>query len=290
MQSYKLLAPVAHRTGPQTPKQNLPAAIQRISALLLLTIAIAIPGTAGAGEDALPLSAQEVQRRWHTRLEGRHFQARVRMEMNLGGLRETRRMRVFRDDKGGTGERVLIRFETPPDLRNVSLLYLENEDHPNDYFLYTPETRRVRRLPESVIDNDIYGIDPEFLGFGVARSEPTKIRSMTIERIEGRKASRLAESALNPNPRFEERVTWIDAETFIPLRTEHILNGRTVLVAQTREIVLVQGIATPRHVSFEMPVKGRQVELYVEEVDYQGEIPEDVFSTLSLMKGRLENR
>ncbi len=85
MQSYKLLAPVAHRTGPQTPKQNLAAGIQRISALLLLTVAIAIPGMPRAGEDALPLSAQEVQRRWHTRLEGRHFQARVRMEMNLGG-------------------------------------------------------------------------------------------------------------------------------------------------------------------------------------------------------------
>ena len=243
-----------------------------------------------AGEDALPLSAQEVQRRWHTRLEGRHFQAGVRMEMNLGGLRETRRMQVFRDDEGGAGERVLIRFETPPDLRNVSLLYLEHKDRPNDYFLYTPETRRVRRLPESVVDNDIYGIDPEFLGFGVARTEPTKIQSLTIERMEGRKASRLVESASSPNPRFEERVTWIDAETFIPLRTEHILNGRTVLVAETREIVLIQGIATPRHVSFEMPVKGRQVELYIEEVDYQGEIPEDVFSTLSLMKGSLEER
>ncbi len=199
-------------------------------------------------------------------------------------------MRVFRDDEGGTGERVLIRFESPADLRSVGILYLEHEDRPNDYFVYTPETRRVRRLPESLVDNDIYGIDPEFLGFGVARTEPTKIRSMTIERIEGRKASRLAESALNPNPRFEERVTWIDAETFIPRRTEHILNGRIVLVAETREIVLIQGIATPRHVSFEMPVKGRQVELYVEEVDYQGEIPEGVFSMMSLMKRSLENR
>ena len=39
-----------------------------------------------------------------------------------------------------------------------------------------------------------------------------------------------------------------------------------------------------------MPLKGRQVELYVEEVDYEREIPKDVFSTLSLMKGSLENR
>lgn len=103
------------------------------------------------------------------------------MEMNPAGLHETRRLRVFRDDEGGIGERVLIRYESPCDLRNVGLLYTEHEERPNDYFLYTPETRRVRRLPESVVRNGIYGIDPEFLGFGVAHAPPTKIQSMTIE-------------------------------------------------------------------------------------------------------------
>jgi hypothetical protein len=78
--------------------------------------------------------------------------------------------------------------------------------------LYTPETRRVRRLPESLVDADLYGIEPEFLGFGTAHTEPTKIRSMTTERLQDRRAFRLVESALSANRRFEERVTWIDAE------------------------------------------------------------------------------
>jgi hypothetical protein len=64
-----------------------------------------------------------------------------------------------------------------------------------------------------------------------------------------------------------ERVTWIDAETFIPLRTEHILKGRTVLVAETTEIGLVQGIRTPLRMSFEKPDENRRAELYAEDVD-----------------------
>ena len=53
------------------------------------------------------------------------------------------------------------------------MLFLEQQTRPNDYFLYQPELRRVRRLPEAVANDDVYGIDLEFLGFGVAQSEPT---------------------------------------------------------------------------------------------------------------------
>ena len=42
--------------------------------------------------------------------------------------------------------------------------------------------------------------------------------------------------------------------------------------------------------SFEKPLDSRHVELYVDEVDYKKEIPEDVFSTLTLMKMHVEKR
>ena len=256
--------------------------------VIVLVAAIAVPRGACATEDALPLSADEVKRRWHSRLDGQHFQAEILMEMELAGLRESRRLRVFRVDEGSTRERVLIRFESPPDLRGVGILYLENEDRPNDYFLYTPETRRVRRLPETAVTDEIYGIDAEFLGFGVARTVRTKAQSITREEIFGRPAFRLVERALNPNRRFHERVTWVDSETFIPLRTEHIRDGRIVLSAETRQVSSVQGVPTPRHMGFDQPLKGRRVELYVEAVDYRKEISEDVFSVLSLVKMHLE--
>ena len=108
-------------------------------------------GTASAlGDDAVPaaLTGLEVQHRWHSRMDGRHFVAHVRMSVDLGGTLEERRVTVHRDDQGGSAERVLIRFESPPSLRKMGLLYLEQRDRPNDYFLYRPAVRRVRRLTE----------------------------------------------------------------------------------------------------------------------------------------------
>lgn len=252
-------------------------------ALVLATLAL-VP--AARADDAIPLSSAEVAERWHGRLSNAHFNATVRMQMDLGGLREERVMRVFRDDQGGHNERVLIRFDAPPDLRNVGLLYLEQTGRPNDYFLYQPALGRIRRLPQTVADDDVYGIDLEFLGFGVAQSAPTEILAMTRETLGGRAVYKLEERASAPNPRFELRRTWIDAQSFVPVRTEHLRGERVVLVAETLEVADVQGVATPKRMRFHKPVEKREVLLSVDAVDYQAPIDDEHFSALALLRAQ----
>lgn len=257
--------------------------------LLGLLLLGALAGVWGedVGDVPVPLSAEEVRRRWHSRLDGRHFIAQIRLEMNLGGMREERRVTVYRADEEGASERVMLRFEAPPDLRNVALLYLENPDRSNDYFFYQPATRRIRRLPKTVADDDVYGIDLEFLGFGVAQTEPTEIESMRIVKHGGRAVYKLTERARRPNPRFEKRITWLDASAFVPVRTEHIRSARKVLIAKTEEIRNIQGIVTPIRMSFEKPIDDEFVTLRVDSVDYDAEIPDNYFSTLALIRARL---
>ena len=254
----------------------------RVAGALVLA-ALALPARA---DDAVPLSSGDVAARWHTRLSNRHFNATVRMRMDLGGLHEERILRVYRDDEGGRNERVLIRFDAPADLRNVGLLYLEQVGRPNDYFLYQPAVKRIRRLPQSIADDDVYGIDLEFLGFGVAQSAPTEIAGMTRETLAGRAVYRLDERASVPNPRFETRRTWIDAQSFIPMRTEHLRAERVVLRAETLEVLEVQGIPTPKRMRFHKPIEQREVLVDVDAVDYQAPIADEHFSALALLKSQ----
>ncbi len=253
------------------------------SCAVVAALALALPGGART-EDALPLAAQEVKQRWHSRLDGRHFSARVRLEMQLAGLRERRELRVWRDDGEARGERLLVRFDAPPDLRDLGLLYLAHGDRPNDYFLYQPSTRRVRRLPDSVVNDDIYGIDLEFLGFGVAQTEPTEIEDLELVSLRGRQTYRLRERATRKNPRFEERTTWLDADTFVAVRTEHVRDGSVALVAEVLSFETIDGVATPLRMTFHRADGDRTVDLFVEEVDYAAPIPEDYFSVMALVR------
>jgi len=259
--------------------------LSRLPRLALASLLLAVPARADS-DDAVPLAPADVAARWHERLATRHFSAHVRMQMDLGGLREERVLRVYRDDENGQGERVLIRFDAPADLRNVGLLYLAHEDRPNDYFLYQPAMKRIRRLPQSIADDDVYGIDLEFLGFGVAQTSPTQVTRMTREDLGGRAVYKLEEVASEPNPRFETRRTWIDAGSFVPLRTEHLRDARTVLLAETLEVQDVQGVVTPKTMRFQKPIEKREVLLHVDWVDYQAPISDEHFSALALLKAQ----
>jgi hypothetical protein len=236
-----------------------------------------------AAADAL--APAEVEARWHTRLQGRHFTAQLRLEMQLAGMHETRELTVYRSDSDG-GERVLLRFDRPPDLRDVGLLYREVAGRPNEYFLYTPATRRVRRLPPRIAQEDLYGVDLEFLGFGTSEIEPTRITGMERELLAGRPAYRLAERAVREGARFDTRVTWLDPATFIPLQQELYRGAELVLRAQTRAVREIQGVATPVEMGFACPGEGREVALRFERVDYEQPLGEDVFAILNLTRRR----
>jgi len=208
---------------------------RRIRSAMVFAALLALAASAAAIESG-SLGPEAVKKRWHSRLAGMHFSARVQLSMDMGGIHEERELLVWRTDEAVGAERVMVRFTQPESVRNVGVLFLEQQGRPNDYFLYQPELRRVRRLPEAIASDDVYGIDLEFLGFGVAQSEPTEILDMAPETLDGRPTYRLRERALRPNPRFEERLTWIDASSFIPVRTEQFRAGAKRLVARTTEI------------------------------------------------------
>jgi hypothetical protein len=248
-----------------------------------LVLGLALLG-AGARAEQAELAPEEVRERWHARLDARHFTARLRLEMELHGMGETRELTVYRlDDEG---ERVLLRFDRPPDLRDVRLLYREVPDRSNEYFLYTPSTRRVRRLPPLVADDDLYGVDLEYLGFGTSEVEPTEILDMRRVQLGDRSAYLLKERARAPGARFDVRLTWLDAGTFIPLRQELQRAGELVSRAETLAIREIQGVPTPVEMSFARPGDQRAVRLHFERVDYETPLGEEVFAILNLTRRR----
>lgn len=246
--------------------------------LLVLTSSLA-----GAFGDGLP-SAERLRELWHGRLDGAHFHARIRLSVARGGKHEEREIGVWRDDEPASHqERLMARFRSPPDLRGLALLYIEQLDRPNDYFVYQPDLNRVRRLPGRLARADVYGVDLEYLGFGVAQIEPTGIESIELVELDGRRTVRVRESARRFNQRFDVRWVWLDPETWIPLRMQHLRRGRVTMDARTHEVRVMQGITTPMRVTFDRPLEAEVVTLTVDEIDYVTPIPESHFSTLKLI-------
>jgi len=255
----------------------------RLVALMSLA-ALVLAGLPAYGETPSPERVREL---WQGRLDGKHFSGLARLRVTLGGNEEERRIEIWRDDvTQGGHERFMARFRGPPDLRNLALLYLEHPDRANDYFMYQPGTGRVRRIAGRVAREDVYGVDLEYLGFGVAQLEPTEIEEVEAVDLEGEPRVRVRERALRHNTRFDHRLVWLDPETWLPMRTEHHRDGTVTLRVRTTEVEVVDGIHTPVRIVFVRPQQDERVELLLEEIDYETPIPESRFSTLELMKRR----
>lgn len=233
-----------------------------------------------------PPTPDGVRERWLSRLDGRHFTATIVLTLERGGKTELRRLLVWRDDEGSRRERVMARFDEPPDKRGLGVLYIQNPDRGNDYFLYQPATRRVRRIAEALAREDVYGLDLEYLAFGLAQREPTRVESMAPESLAGRATLRLTETALQANPRFDRRTTWIDPETFIPVESVHYRGDRESLRARTVEVRTIQGVPTPIRIVFDRPATHETVTMTVAQIDYDAPIPQQYFSTMALTKQR----
>lgn len=257
--------------------------VDLLAALIALGLAPS-PVSGAEMEAGASLTGEEIRQRWHGRLDGRHFAAEIRLLMRRGDDREERRLVVWRDDEDDSRERLMARFEAPFDLRGVGLLYLERSDRSNDYFLYQPRAQRVRRIAERLVRQDLYGIDLEHLGMGRGLNVATEVEEFRAWSIDDRTLYCLSERAREFSHRFETRRVCLDPETFIPVQTEYVRNGRVTMRVETLEVRWIQGVATPIRSTFTQPLEDQVVTLVIDRIDYETPIPDAFFSTLKLIK------
>lgn len=245
---------------------------------------MAFAGLLGA-DNVAASGPDDVKHHWIHRLDSRAFSARVVLQIDRDHKHEERCLDVWRnDDSASHLEKVMLRFVHPEDMRGLALLYLEREGRPNDYFLFQPALKRVRRIPEALAREDVYGVDLEYLGFGGALLTPTKVLSAEPAVLGNRQVYLLVERALNQNPKFEQRRVWLDAETYVPWKVEHEARGGLVLVGVTERVETVQGISSPLRIRFDRPLSRQVITMRVEAIDYEKQIPEEFFTTFTLVK------
>ena len=110
---------------------------------------------------------------------------------------------------------------------------------------------------------------------------------MAVEKAEldGRPVYKLTERALDPNQRFDERVTWIDAATFVALRTEQRRGGKVRADrASDAGSWTYRACRRPWRAPSSGRRAGEKVTMVVRKIDYETPIAPEFFSTLALIK------
>lgn len=267
---------------------------------LILPLCLALLALSAASRAQGPvLTAEQVARRVQDRDAGRDSRAEFRMK--LFDRRSRVRERALslltlrgREAPGAPktapdGDRLLIRFTYPNDIRGTSFLVWKHPKGEDERFLYLPSLGRVRRIAGSEAQESFVGSDFSYEDIGgrdfddYSYALPDANATWTGPDGAARPAYRLESRRRDRSVEFPRVVSLVLKDTFVVVQAD-VYNRRDEkqkVYAVTR-LQQVQGIWTVMASSMANDLEKTRTELAVERIDYNTGVTEDAFSRRAL--------
>ncbi|MGH7843643.1 MAG: outer membrane lipoprotein-sorting protein [Candidatus Binatia bacterium] len=140
---------------------------------------------------------------------------------NRYGQKVARQLSVFALEAPGDGEKVLVVFSDPADVRGVAALVHTHKSSPDDMWMYIPRSERVRRVSAENKGGSFMGTD--FANEDITHPEPEKFtgyRWLRDEVYKGQKCFVVERSPLEKSSIYTKQVMWIDQDHYRVLKAE----------------------------------------------------------------------
>ena len=258
----------------------------RASAALLSLLLAAAPG-ASAGK-----TLEELETCVRGNLPERTSVQRILLEaVDRRGARKVSNATVYwrRFDDGLS--RVLLRVTAPDNLRGAGVLMLEKAGR-NDLFMYLPDYRRVRRVTTRMVGNALFGTDFSHEDFeriqGIVDRGERTLRPGAAQ-LQGRPVYVVEETLPEGDGWAYSRVLLhVDDATCVPLRMEAFDLGdqlRKVIEIEAGSIRRQGGSFVASEVRAEDVRERTHTWLRVEDIEFEVELPDSLFSQRELEQG-----
>jgi hypothetical protein len=263
----------------------------RLCLTLLLTLAAAAPPP--------PLTADQIARHVQDRETGRDSRADLRMK--LFDRRDRVRERALtlltlrgRETPGAPqtapdGDRLLIRFTYPNDIRGTSLLVWKHPHGEDERFLYLPSLGRVRRIAGSEAQESFVGSDFSYEDIGGRELEDftyallDEHAAWTAPDGSPHPAYRLESKRKDRSAEFPRVVSLVLTDTFVVVHADvHNRRDEKQKVYAVKRLQQVQGIWTVFESSMTNDLDKTRTELLVEKIAFDIGLKEDAFSRRAL--------
>lgn len=250
---------------------------------VLFAAALAVP----AAQD----TAEWVARQVRDRNTGRDSRSEMRMRLidRQGRVRErVLTMLRLRGEKG-KGDRALIRFTYPNDIRNTAFLVWEHPGADDERFLYLPALGRVRRIAGQEKDESFVGSDLSYEDIGgrdisdYTYAFTTEATSWTAPDGTRHPAWLLESKAKDQNAEFPRSVSFVLKDAFV-ITAADVFNRRNERVKhfEARRLERVEGIWTVLDLVMSNERDNTRTELTTTSIDYNVGLKEDNFSRRQL--------
>ena len=273
--------------------RNRPMTRTLVSALALTTTlavtALSAVGLAAAGSDDGG-RGREIAEESDLRDTGWGSQtASVRMVLrNSRGQESTREMRNKLLEMEGDGDKLLVTFDRPRDVKGSAFLTFTHQQGPDDQWLYLPALKRVKRIASNNKSGPFMG--SEFSYEDLASQEVAKYthRYLRDDSINGRPAFVVERIPLDEKSGYTRQIVWFDQAEYRPERIEFYDRKDALLKTLTYSGYrqYLDQYWRPDEMSMENHQTGKSTRLLWEAYTFDGELSDRDFDRNSLQRAR----
>jgi hypothetical protein len=259
--------------------------------LLLAIVLLALPAAAATQK----LTADDIAHRVQDRDTGRDSRAALRMKLYDRHGRARERALTLITLRGGRpggpdGDRLLIRFSYPADIKGTGFLVWEHPSSEDERFLYLPSLARVRRIAGAETQESFVGSDFTYEDIG-GREFDEYTYAIVDENARwtppgggaAQPAWRLESRRKDASAEFPRVQSLILKDTFVVVQAD-IFNRRNEKqkVYTVRALRAVKGIWTVMDAEMTNAIEKSRTELLTETIDYNVGLKDADFSRREL--------
>jgi Outer membrane lipoprotein-sorting protein len=233
-----------------------------------------------------PLSADQVARQVQDRDTGRDSRALLRMRLvDRRGRARERTLELTAREGGTAGDRSLVRFTYPNDIKGTAFLVWEHPGKEDERFLYLPSLGRIRRIAGDEAQESFVGTDFTYEDIGGREFDDYTYRfageNAFWESPDGRKvpAYRLESRRKDVRASFPRVLSLVSKDSFV-ICGAGIFNRRDERqkVYAVRKLERVEDIWTVLDSTMSDEPSDTRTDLAIEKIDYNIGLTEADFS------------
>jgi outer membrane lipoprotein-sorting protein len=181
--------------------------------------------------------------------------------------------------------RMVLRFNTPAEVKGVALLVVNHPDRASDQWMWTPAIERDRRIAlqdrstrffgtdfsfEDLEERDVNQFDYSLLGDETLDGEPCwKVQSVPKE---------------GKSSQYTGSLVWIRKDIYTPVRIENFVKDAAVRRLNYGDIQNVQGIWTARRLEMSDLRRGSRTRLTLDKLEYNVPLKDEDFTLQALRR------
>ena len=180
--------------------------------LILGLLATLVPGTSAVAQTAGSLTGLEVAQEADRRDTGFGDQAADLMMVlrNRNGDESSRRMRNLTLEVDGDGDKTLVIFDEPNDVKGTAFLNYTHREGSDDQWLYLPALRRVKRIASNNKSGPFMGSEFAYEDISSQEVEKYTYEFLRAEDVEGTSMYVVQRVPVDERSGYTRQIVWYD--------------------------------------------------------------------------------